>query len=435
MPEPDTPLVERPWEAVERMVTVDRALGRVLAAVHPLPGVETPILDALGYVASRGIVAATPVPPFRNSAMDGYAVRAADTAEASSTHPTMLRLTGSAAAGSAIAQRVEAGTAVRIMTGAPMPDGADAVVRFEETDEVAYGPNRADRIDRGEIGIVHAARPGDNVREAGEDVASGDLVLAAGQRIRPAEIGLLAALNRATAEIHRPPVVAILSTGDEIVGAGPALLPGQIRDVNSPMLAAMVKRAGGVPVMLGVARDVVADLSEKLAAARGADLIVSTGGVSLGDYDVVKDVLRASGEIAIWQVRMKPGKPLAWGLLDGVPFLGLPGNPVAAVVSFEQFGLPAIRRMLGRSDLATPEIDAVLTERVDNRGQRRHFVRARVEGSISAGFTVRPAGDQGAGVISSLARANGLLVVPETLDVAEPGMTLRVQMVDWLGAL
>ena len=151
--------------------------------------------------------------------------------------------------------------------------------------------------------------------------------------------------------------------------------------------------------------------------------------------NAIKDVLRASGEIAIWQVRMKPGKPLAWGLLDGVPFLGLPGNPVAAAVSFEQFGLPAIRKMLGRTDLLPPEIDAVLTERLDNRGQRRHFVRARVDGSLTAGFTVRSAGDQGAGVISSLARANGLLVIPETLEAAEPGTTLKVQMVDWFAAL
>ena len=196
----------------------------------------------------------------------------------------------------------------------------------------------------------------------------------------------------------------------------------------------MIVRAVGAPELLGVARDQVADLSHRLTAGRDADLLVTSGGVSLGDYDMVKDVLRAEGEIAIWQVRMKPGKPLAFGQVGGTPLLGLPGNPVAAAVSFEQFGRPAIRKMLGRQDLGVPTVEATLLERLDNRGQRRHYVRARVDPDPrdpGGGYVVRAAGDQGAGVLSSLARANGLLVVPEHLEVAEPGMRLQVQMVDW----
>ena len=317
------------------------------------------------------------------------------------------------------------------MTGAPMPEGADAVVRFEETDETAYGPGRVGGPHRFEIGIQRAAKSWHNVRAPGEDVRAGATVLTAGTRLRPPEIGVLAALNRGCALVHRRPRVAILSTGDEVIDVGPVLRPGQIRNSNSYTLAAMVKRAGGCPVLLGIARDTVADLTDKLAAARESDLIVTSGGVSLGDYDMVKDVLQAEGEIAIWQVRMKPGKPLAFGRIGDKPLLGLPGNPAAAAVSFEQFGRPAILKMLGRHDLTPPTIEATLLERLDNRGQRRHFVRARVEGNERDGYTVRTAGDQGAGVLTSLARANGLLVVPESLDVAEPGMRLAVQMVDW----
>jgi molybdopterin molybdotransferase len=321
------------------------------------------------------------------------------------------------------------------MTGAVMPEGADAVVRFEETDETAFGPARGNRVERGTIGITRAAKPWDNVRPAGEDVAEGAEVLRAGTVLRPPEIGLLAALNRATVPVHRRPRVAILSTGDEVIDLGPELLPGQIRNSNSYTLAAMAKGYGAEPVILGVARDTLDDLTERLTTARNADLIVTSGGVSLGDYDMVKDVLSAEGQIAIWQVRMKPGKPLAFGQLGGVPLLGLPGNPVAAAVSFEQFGRPAIKRMLGRADLLAPTIQATLTERIDNRGQRRHYVRARVERGADGAYRVRVAGDQGAGVLTSLARANGLLVLPERLETAEPGMRLDVQMIDWASGL
>lgn len=435
MPEPDTPLFERPWEDVDRMVAVDDALARVLAAVSPLAPVEVPILEAEGLVVSEDIVANVDIPPFRNSAMDGYAVQARDTAGATASVPKSIRLIGSIAAGSDTSLSVSPGTAVRVMTGAVMPDGANAVVRFEETDESAYGPSRDERVEREEIGITRPAKPWDNVRPAGEDVRCGSVVISIGTLLRPPEIGLLAALNHDRVKVHRRPQVAILSTGDEVIDIGPELKPGQIRNSNSYTLAAMAKRCGAKAIMLGVARDTMDDLTEKLTEARSADLIVTSGGVSLGDYDMVKDVLQAEGSIAIWQVRMKPGKPLAFGSIDGTPLLGLPGNPVAAAVSFEQFARPAIKRMLGRTDLHAPCIEAILTERIDNRGHRRHFVRALVEPNSSNGFTVRVAGDQGAGVLTSLARANGLLILPEHIEVAEPGMRFPVQMIDWYADL
>jgi molybdopterin molybdotransferase len=431
MPEPETPLVERPWEDVARMLSVDDALRIVLDAVHPLAPVVVPLLEAVGLVAAEPVVADQAIPPFTNSAMDGYAVRASDTLGASVPHPVRLRVVGQLAAGYASRVEISSGTAARIMTGAPLPDGADAVVRFEETDE----PERAAAGTTGDtrrscVGIVRAAKPYDNVRPPGEDVAPGDAIVRAGARLRPAEIGLLAAINRATVAVHPRPRVAILSTGDEVIDVGSRLQPGQIRNSNSYTLAAMVMRAGGIPVMLGIARDRTDDLTEKLNLARGADLIVTSGGVSLGDYDMVKDVLREQGTIQIWQVRMKPGKPLAFGRIGSTPLLGLPGNPVAAAVSFEVFGIPAMRRMMGHADLEPSTIEATLIERIDNRGQRRHFVRARVARSPGGEWQVATAGQQGAGVLSSLARANGLLVIPEDLEVAEPGMRLPVRMLD-----
>jgi molybdopterin molybdotransferase len=256
-------------------------------------------------------------------------------------------------------------------------------------------------------------------------------VLPTGTQLGPAEIGVLAALNRSTVRVFRRPVVAVLSTGDEVVEVGSELRPGQIRNSNSYTLAAMVARAGGEPLVVGIARDSLAELRAKLAEAQHADFIITSGGVSLGDYDMVKDVLQSEGSIAIWQVRMKPGKPLAYGAIKGVPLLGLPGNPVAAAVSFLQFGLPAIRKMRGLRELDLPVVEATLTERLDNRGHRRHFVRACLEGNPRDGYAVRAAGDQGAGVLSSLVRANGLLIIPEELEIAEPGTRLPVQIIDW----
>jgi len=430
VPEPDTPLAERPWEDVDLLIDVDDALRQILAAVAPLPPVPVSIEDALGLVLGETVVATENVPRFRNSAMDGYAVRAADTDGASVGAAVVLHVIDNLAAGMIASQRVGPGTAIRIMTGAPLPPGANAVVRFEETDEPAARLSDNLDADRSRVAIRRPARDGDNVREAGEDVREGDVVLRAGALLRPAEIGVLASIGRSTVLVHPRPRVAILSTGDEV---SEARMPrtAQIRDSNRYTLGALTRRAGGIPVYLGIAPDTVGAITAKLHDADDCDLLVTSGGVSLGDFDLLKDVLRRSGTIAIWQVRMKPGKPLAFGRIGKTPLLGLPGNPVAAAVSFEVFGRSAIRKMLGRVDLWPPVIEASVTVPIDNRGMRRHFVRALVTRTIYGGYDVAPTGAQGAGVLSSLVLANGLLVVPESADIVEPGTMLPVWMLDW----
>jgi molybdopterin molybdotransferase len=425
------PVLEAPHApagaAPARMIDVDEARRRILAAFHPLPMMSVSLADALGSVLAVDVIAGMNVPAFPNAAMDGFAVRSNELATASPIRPVILQVIAEAAAGAASTSPVVPGTAVRIMTGAPVPDGADAVVRFEETEEGVAGH----RCAPGTTVAIHApTRPGENIRPVGEDVATGETVLTAGTRVRPAAIGVLATLNRTLVTVHRRPRVGILTTGDEIVAPGEPLGPGQIRNSNAPMLVALVTRCGGEAVPLGTARDREADLREGLAHAAGLDLLLTTGGVSVGDYDLVKQVLQAEGRIELWEVRIKPGKPLAFGFVGRTPVLGLPGNPVAAAVAFEQFARLAIRKMLGDRHPAIPTVLARLSGRVENRGERRHYVRVTVE-SNAEGYVARAAGRQGSGVVSTLARANGLMVIPETMPVADDGALLPVQMLDW----
>ena len=254
--------------------------------------------------------------------------------------------------------------------------------------------------------------------------------LARARRFVLPDLGLLASVGWTTAPVHRRPVVGILSTGNEVREPGDDLLPGAIRDSNSYVLAAYARQWGAEVKHLGIARDTVADLTGRLSAAEGVDLIVSSGGVSLGDFDFVKDVLRSEGDVAIWQVRMKPGKPLAFGNIRGVPLLGLPGNPVAAAISFILFGRPSIRRMLGHMELKPRTIKVKTLDSLDNRGQRRHYVRAVVETDASGSHVARVSGEQGAGILSSLATANALMVVPESLETVNAGTTLEAILID-----
>ncbi|MDP7080206.1 MAG: molybdopterin molybdotransferase MoeA [Candidatus Undinarchaeales archaeon] len=410
------------------MISVEDALAEILAHVKALEPVEVPIIEALGQVVAADVVANTDIPPFDNSAMDGYAVRASDTLSV----PVTLRVAGSVAAGYVHAETVAPGTAVRIMTGAPLPPGADAVVKYEDTSD--FDRSKQDRLasPADVIEIRASVPPKKNVRPSGEDVHSGEVVLERGRLVRPAEVGVLASLGCATVTVHRRPRVAILATGDELVDVDEPLGPGKIRNSNEHSMVALVTRTGGVPLALGIARDTTDDLTAKLRAAldNGADLVLTSGGVSVGDYDVVKDVLDAEGRMRFWQVNMKPGKPLAFGLLAGdVPLVGLPGNPVSTMVSFEQFVRPAILRMLGRSDLAKPTVRAVLDEAVSNSG-RRGFIRVMVERRDDR-FHAHTTGEQGSGMLTSMSRANGLAVVPEGTKRIEAGTELTVQMLDW----
>ena len=415
------------------MISVEEALSRILAFFSALEPEEKPILDALGQVVAEDVASGMDIPPHDNTAMDGYAVRASDTAGASAEAPVTLRVIGELAAGYLFEGAVEPGTAVRIMTGAPMPSGADAVVPFEETDEQAGRSFGSFSKSRDSVGIMKAAMSGANVRRAAEDVRRGQVIIERGAVLHPAQIGVLASLGRATVRVHRRPVVAILSTGDEVREPGQPLQPGQIYDSNAYSIAALVAACGGIPRRLGIAKDTVEALTAKLREGLDADMLVTSAGVSRGDYDVVKDVLAKEGEIDFWTVRMRPGKPLAFGAFASggrrVPHIGLPGNPVSSMVSFELFGRPAIFKMLGRSDWQRPSVRAIADERIPNTDERRVFARAIVtmrDGRYHASLT----GPQGSGILTSMAVANALAVVPEDMPGIAAGDDVEALLLD-----
>ncbi len=387
------------------MLTLDEAYRRLLVRAHPADVEAAPLADAAGRVlADPNVVAAIDVPPFDNSAMDGFAVRAADT-------PGILRVVGEIAAGAAALPAVEPGTAARIMTGAPLPPGADSVVPIEDAAE-----------SDGVVSIplpVPAAR---HVRAAAHDTRAGDEICLPGE-LTPAKIAVLASLGIGTVAVRRRPVVAILSTGDELVGTGEPLGPGQIHDANGVALAAAAAEAGGEPLLLPREGDHEPGIERALVgAARKAALVVTSGGVSVGRHDYVRAVLERRGVLDFWRIAVQPGKPLAVGELDGVTVIGLPGNPVSALVTFELFVRPFIREMLGLRGDGRLHVRATPTVRMEKDTARRAFLRVRVwheDGAIHA----EPAGGQASSQLRPMADGNALLVVPEGQDAAEPSHT------------
>jgi len=417
------------------MISVEEALEKVLSYVEVLESERKPILDCLGQVLAEDVYSNIDIPPLDNAAMDGFALRAEDTRGAGESSPVYLSVVGEVAAGSMPTKDVKPGTAIRIMTGAPLPKGADVVVRFEDTDEVN---RKSSSSDLSQIGILRPAKKRLNVRNRGEDIAKGNLVLEKGRVLRPQEIGVLASLGCSTALVIRRPIVAILATGDELIDVDQPLAPGKIHNSNTYTIAAEVSRYGGIPKILGIGRDSIQSLTEKIDEGLDADMLITSGGVSKGDYDMVKDVLAERGEVGFWTVCMKPGKPLAFGVIkkmEGgrkgkVPHLGLPGNPVSSMVTFEQFARPAILKMMGKKILKKPVIQAVIENDVVATDERRLFVRVNVTrrgGQYYASIT----GNQGSGILTSMAKANGLAVIPENSNGAKAGDTVEVQMLDW----
>jgi molybdopterin molybdotransferase len=397
-------------------LTVDEALDRVLARIAPLEPTDVGLVDALGAVLTEDAVADRDVPAFRNSAMDGYAVRGADVER----DGVRLRVVGTVAAGSVPGRSVGAGEAMRIMTGAPMPDGADTVVRVEDTD------NGADVVT-----VTRATPQNVAVRQAGEDLRRGEVVLARGTVLRHAEIGVLASIGRGTVSVIRRPNVAVLSTGDELVDVEQEPGPGQIRDANRYSLAAAVRATGCAAFELGIARDSADDLRHALGNAAFGDLIVTSGGVSVGDHDHVKPVVDAMGQMDFWSIAIRPGRPLAFGELrtkrGAVPIFGLPGNPVSALLTFELFVRPALLKMAGRTKLHRPRVQARLLDRIDKPVGLRMFARGVYDASAA---TVRSTGPQGSGILRSMSLANCLIDLPESASIANAGDTVSVLLTD-----
>ena len=418
--------------AAEDMLSVEEAYERVMSSFHTLEAEEIPLLDCMGQVLAEDIHSPLALPPLANSGMDGYALLHSDIAGASQENPSNLKVIGLVAAGQMPDKSVAPGTAIRIMTGAPVPDGADTVVPFEETDEVQ---RKKEGKSLDQVAIFADMPVGCNIRPAGEDVSPGALVLEKGTVVRAAEVGVIASLGLEKVKVIRRPVVAVLATGDELEDLGTPLSGGKIYDSNSFSVAASVAASGGVPRILGIARDNLGDLNAKLEATAGADLVVTSAGVSKGDYDIVKDVLNERGEMNFWSVRMRPAKPLAFGHLNGpggknIPLLGLPGNPVSAMVAFEMFARPAIRTMLGMPKIPRPVVDGVLTGPIHNDDGRR--VYARVEVELRDGkYLATPTGPQGSNILTSMSKANGLAICPEDLPVKNAGDHVKIIMLDW----
>jgi len=375
----------------------ESARALILSKVAPMQAISVPLIDAVGRVAAAEVRAPRDVPGWDNSAMDGFAVRAEDCRSL----PSLLVDGYIPAGGDACGIRVGRGQAVRIMTGAPVPQGCDCVVPIEETQE-----------QDGRLVIRGQVKLGDHIRLRGEDVQKGAVVLAVGCVIRPAQINMLASFGLKTVVVHRRPSVAILSTGDELVEPGEPTGPGQIYNSNAYALAAAVLEIGGEPLLLGIARDDHASLRQLLTAGLQADVLITSAGVSMGDRDLVCEVLEEVGvERQFWQVDIKPGKPTAFGLKDGKPVFSLPGNPVSSLVTFEQFVRPALLQMLGHQRVIKPYVKAVLQETVTKKAGRVHFLRVLVTDNGQQ-LVATSAGDQNTGILSTLLQANGLAVLP-----------------------
>ena len=400
------------------MLSVPNAVARVVAGVRPMPAERVALLDALGRVLAKSIIAPLTLPPWDNAAMDGYAVQAGDIAQATVQRPVVLEVLETVAAGQTPTRSVFSGKATRIMTGAPIPTGADSVVRVEDTDG---------GIER--VAVRNARDAGRNRRPKGEDLTAGDVALPAGTPIGPAQIGVLASVGAAVVDVHRRPRVAIVGSGDELVDLDEfheALAGRRIVSSNNYSLHALCRSAGAEPLNLGVVPNAPEALREALDRSAGCDLLITTAGISVGEFDYTRSVLAEAGaELAFWKVKMRPGAPFGFGSLGRMPWIGLPGNPVSTMVTFELFVRPALRRMLGHTGLYRAPVPVVLEEPVTIGVGLTHFLRAIVRMGEDGRATARLTGPQGSAILTSMSLANALLVVPEDCPRTEAGQTLH----------
>lgn len=405
---------------MQKLTLLEDAQRIVLDACQPLPVEKVGLIEALGRVLGEDIIAPRDNPPWDNSAMDGFAVRWEDIKqEHAITKPMVLKVIEEVPAGKVATKTVGPGQAIRIMTGAPMPKGADTVVKVEDTESTGDS-----------VTIFKEVERGGNIRPQGEDVKKGDTIIAKGSVLRPAEAGMLAILAKAFVPVYQQPRVAILATGDELVDLDERLEDDKIVNSNSYGTAAAVREAGAIPILLGIAKDQPAALKEKIAQGLNADVLVLSGGVSMGDYDFTKAVFKELGaEMNFWQLAIRPGQPLAFGKIQGKLAFGLPGNPVSSMVTFEQLVRPALLKMSGHRSYGRPVVQAVFQEKFSKRPDRRHFLRGILK-MENGTLTVRTTGPQGSGILTSMVKANGLIDVPLHAEKLNPGDIVQVQVLN-----
>ena len=415
----------------EAMIDVEEALSKILSVFKPLPALETSILEANGMVLAENIMSEINIPPLDNSAMDGYAIKYENVENASAKNPKILRVIATTAAGDLPYSTLSNNESVRIMTGAPIPGGANAVVPFEETSD---NFNDASSTSKSEVQIHNSSFVGQNIRQAGQDVKNGETVLKSGTVLHPSHIALIASVGKSTVKVYRKPQVAIVATGNEITKPGNKLENGRIYDSNSYGIGSAVIEAGGNPLITGIARDDFESIEKQLNQCKGADLVITSAGVSKGDFDIVKNVLSKNGKMEFHSVRMKPGKPLAFGVLrqgdNLIPLVGLPGNPVSALVAFEQFCRPAIRLMLGHEFVPRVTIKAILDDEIDNPDGRRVYARVLVYKKHDV-YHASLSGIQSSNILSTMGKANGLAICPENKARIKSGQEVTVIMLYW----
>ena len=411
----------------EQLIDVDTAVAKVLSNVDELDFEIKNIIESLNHVCFEDLLATIDIPPMDNSSMDGYAVRSGDVKDASLDTPVDLKVIGTISAGQIPDFEVVQNSAAKIMTGASIPKGADAVIPFEDLLT----------INEESIRVVGMISQRDNIRDAGQDFKQGSVLIQKGKLISAADIGIMASQGLVGIKVVKKPVVAILATGNELLLPGEEFEKGKIYDSNSPAIASAVTEAGGVPKILGIARDTYSSLKEKINLASSCDLIITSAGVSKGDYDIVKDFINDRGEVRFWSVKMRPAKPIAFGWIDinnqkKIPIIGLPGNPVSAMVAFEKFGRPAIFKMRGIYNYSRFVIKAILDDPIDNYDGRRVYARGIVK-KIKKDYHVSLTGSQQSNLLTSMSKANGLIVCPEDINRLEAGSIVRVEMINWTG--
>lgn len=403
-----------------KLIPIEEAQKIVIENTPLIQSEKVDLFEALNRVAAKPIVSRRIIPPADNSAMDGFAVIASDIAGASSDNPVILKVSEDLPAGYMAKTEVTGGCAIRIMTGAPIPRGADAVVIVEDT-----RPQAEDRV-----AVLNSVEPGANIRRAGEDQQPGDVLLEAGSVVSPAHLGLLAANGKLTVEVYRRPVAAILSTGDELVDIDMEPGPGQIVDSNAYCLKAMLMEAGAIATVMPLVADKPDETKRALKKAMFADLLITSGGVSMGEFDYVKDIVEELGiDVKFWKVRLKPGKPTIFGKRGDTMFFGLPGNPVSSMVTFEQFVRPAILKMTGHTDIFRPKIRAVLAQDVKNRAGRTNMMRCVIE-KRGDDYVASLTGEQGSGILSSMGKADGLMIIPADCTFTPRGSEVAVQILN-----